>query len=109
MRAPARRRRLVARRARDTLLLRDADYCAFLALPFLIMYLHFTNKTLQTPVHSPALVADAGTYSARSILLLDDSPAKAALLLHDHVCPRDYDESFRAADIRGLHAAQQTK
>jgi hypothetical protein len=96
-----------ARRARNTLLLSDANYCAFLALPFLIIYSHFTNKTLQTPVPSHALVADAGTHSARSILLLEDSPAKAVLPLHDHVCPREYDEFFRAADIQGLHAAQQ--
>jgi hypothetical protein len=61
----------------------------------------------------PLSLAGAGTHSARSILLHDDSPAKAALRLLNHVCPREYDASFRAADIRRLEwrgrTAQQTR
>ncbi|EPQ53321.1 hypothetical protein GLOTRDRAFT_45955, partial [Gloeophyllum trabeum ATCC 11539] len=46
-------------------------------------------------------------HSARTTLLLDDSPRKAHLQPYNHVCIREYDASLRRADLEVLHAARE--
>jgi hypothetical protein len=46
--------------------------------------------------------AERQAHSAASTLLLDDSPAKARLQPHNHVCLREYDARLRAADLARL-------
>src|ERR1700722_6766174 len=59
-----------------------------------------TSSLLDTPPLLPL-------HSARTTLLLDDSPHKAPLQPHNHVCVSEYDAFLRSADLRVWEAQRE--
>jgi hypothetical protein len=100
---------LVAVWARDTLGLNEVQYSAS-SLHSPAHALTAADNKVQTLkdltkpwTQLPLAGADeAQAHSAASTLLLDDSPAKARLQPHNHVCLREYDAGLRTTDLARL-------
>lgn len=85
---PSRKDDLVAIWARDTLGLKQEDYHRKTQ----------TTKDLAKPWADPKLKALG--HSARSTLLLDDSPLKAHLQPWNHLCIKEYVSEMRKTDVK---------